>query len=114
MAFCDVLVQTSRWQMNYYKLVATFKAGYWLKTPDGKVVGKGVYESDLIKLGFSKSDLRKLSKASILKKFQMKDKGAIRNAYALPLGGIQNVNDVEKTIQKQSEENAESNRKVTH
>lgn len=75
--------------MRYQDLVLFYNGekAYWVKAPDGKIIGKGLMETELEEQGFDKSELRKLVASSILKKFQVKVKGAIRNSYVLMIGG---------------------------
>lgn len=76
--------------MTYDQLVAAFNEhGHWVKTPDNQLLGKGLFESILVEQGFDKSELKKLVKCSILKKFQVKLNGELMNSYVLPLGGLQ-------------------------
>lgn len=95
--------------MKYEELLAIFNSpnSHWVKAADGKMVGKGVMETDLEEQGFTKTELRQLTASSILKKFQVRLNGAIRNSYVLPIGGLNDVRDVEKATEKQPQNNAE-------
>lgn len=74
--------------LNYEHLILVFNhQGSWVNAPDGKCVGKGVFEKALEEQGFEKSELKKLCKASVLKRVTTRHQNSWRTTYVLPMQG---------------------------
>lgn len=70
--------------------VPTYKKGLmglFNKTQDGEIIGRGVFEKDLERVGFDKRGLKQLVKEGILQRVTTQYQGGWRTTYVLPADG---------------------------